>query len=236
MNLHDQLCTRQQQQVMPTVYPGMSSMISNIVESNNNSTSYNLSEPFQFDDLIIGYRGYVCERCLLIHPLAIYHHKNGRTGNVEMKHQCSSKRLNDVQQKPDKDKIITDLYKILPEVMKKTVKSWINNQTRIVAIEVPSHTTANNCFDLSPTNENHWAARVVKDKQAFLNDEELSEFLQKVRNATCAFFRINIEGSAYFYIMMLQKFKSIYFSSIANFHQAFETCLQNYENQVNCQY
>jgi hypothetical protein len=118
--------------------------------------------------------------------------------------------------------------------MKKTVKSWTNNQTRIVAIEVPSHTTANNCFDLSPTNENHWAARVVKDKQAFLNDEELSEFLQKVRNATCAFFRINIEGSAYFYIMMLQKFKSIYFSSIANFHQAFETCLQNYENQVNC--
>jgi len=51
----------------------------------------------------------------------------------------------------------------------------------------------------------------VKDKQAFLNDEELSEFLQKVSNATCAFFRINIEGSDYFYIMMLQKFKSIYF-------------------------
>jgi hypothetical protein len=110
MNLHDQLCTRQQQQVMPTVYPGMSSMISNIVESNNNSTSYNLSEPFQFDDLeTIGYRGHVCKRCLLIHPLAIYHHKNGQTGNIEMKHQCSSKRLNDVKQKPDKDKIITDL-------------------------------------------------------------------------------------------------------------------------------
>jgi hypothetical protein len=69
-NLRDQLSTRRQQQVMPTVYPGISSMISNIVESNNNSTSYNLSEPFQFDDLeIIGYWGYVCERCLLIHPL-----------------------------------------------------------------------------------------------------------------------------------------------------------------------
>jgi hypothetical protein len=55
-NLRDQLSTRQQQ-VMPTVYPGISSMISNIVESNNNSISYNLSEPFQIDDLeIIGYR------------------------------------------------------------------------------------------------------------------------------------------------------------------------------------
>jgi hypothetical protein len=211
-NLRDQLSTRQQQQVMPTIYPGISSMISNIVESNNSSSNYNLSEPYQLDDLeIFGYRGHVCERCLLIHPFAIYHRKSGQTGNIEMKHQCSSKRLNDVQQKPDKDKIITDLYKILPEVMKKTVKSWTNNQTRIVAIEVPSHTVANNCFDLSPTNENHWAARVVKDKQAFLNDEELSEFLQKVRNATCAFFRINIEGSVHFYIMMLQKFKNIYF-------------------------
>jgi hypothetical protein len=87
-NLRDQLSTKQQQQqVMPTVYPGISSMISNIVESNNNSTSYNLSEPFQIDDLeIIGYRGHVCERCLLIHPLAIYHYKNGQTGNIEMKH------------------------------------------------------------------------------------------------------------------------------------------------------
>jgi hypothetical protein len=69
--------------------------------------------------------------------------------------------------------------------MKETVKSWTNNQTRIVAVEVPSsHTAANICFDLSPTNQNHWAARVVKDKQAFLNDEELSEFLYKVRNTT----------------------------------------------------
>lgn len=85
-NLRDQLSTRQQQQVMPTVYPGISSRISNIVESNS-STSYNLSEPFQIDDLeIIGYRGHVCERCLLIHPLAIYHYKNGQTGNIEMKH------------------------------------------------------------------------------------------------------------------------------------------------------
>jgi hypothetical protein len=70
--------------------------------------------------------------------------------------------------------------------MKKTVKSWTNNQSRIVAVEVPpSHTAANNCFDLSPTYQNHWAARVVKDKQAFLNDEDLLEFLYKVRDATC---------------------------------------------------
>ena len=99
-----------------------------------------------------------------------------------MKHQCSSQILNDVQQKtkPDKDKIITNLYEKLPEVMKETVKSWTNNQTRIVAVEVPpSHTAANNCFDLSLTNQNYWAARVVKGKQAFLNDEELSEFLYK---------------------------------------------------------
>jgi hypothetical protein len=107
-NLRDQLSTgqQQQQQAMPTVYPSISSMISNTVKSNNSSTSYNLSEPFQFDDLeIFGYRGHVCEKCLLIHPLAIYHHKSGQTGNIEMKHQCSSQILNDVQQKTKPDKI-----------------------------------------------------------------------------------------------------------------------------------
>jgi hypothetical protein len=49
------------------------------------------------------------------------------------------------------------------------------------------------------------------------------------------FFRINIEGSVYFYIMMLQKLTVSTFSSMDNFYQVFETCLQNYENQVNCQ-
>ena len=212
-NLRDQFSTRQQQWMMPSgVYPSIQSTTFNRVESSTISGTNNLSEQYIFDDdysKIVGYIGHVCEKCLIIDINIIYCHEDEQNGQIEMKHQCSSQTLNDAQQKlkPDKDKIITNLYEKLPELMKKKVNSWTNNQTRIVAVEVPSsHSAVNNCFDLSPTNENHWALRVVKDKQAFLNDEELSEFLYKVRNTTCAVFRINIEGSAYFYIMMLQKF------------------------------
>jgi hypothetical protein len=100
----------------------------------------------------------VCEKCLIIDINTIYRRENEQNGQIEMTHICSSQRLNDAQQKlkPDKDKIITNLYEKLPEVMKKKVNSWTNNQTRIVAAEVPSsHTATNNCFDLSSTNQNH---------------------------------------------------------------------------------
>ena len=48
----------------------------------------------------------------------------------------------------------------------------------------------NNCCEITPTDENHWAARAIKDKQTILNDEELSDFLCKVRNATYASFKV----------------------------------------------
>jgi hypothetical protein len=179
---------------MPTgLYPDMQSTIFNSVDYNTINNSSNLSKHFRFDDdylEIIGYRGHVCEKCLIIYTDAIYHHKNGQSGNVETKHRCNSKRLADVQLEPDKDKIITNLYKILPEVMKKTIKSWTKNSTYIVAIEMPPNIALNNSFEITPTTENHWPARAIKHKQAILNDEELSDFLHKVRNTTCAFFKV----------------------------------------------
>jgi hypothetical protein len=34
------------------------------------------------------------------------------------------------------------------------------------------------------------AARAIKNKQTILNDEEISDFLFKARNATCAYFKV----------------------------------------------
>ena len=48
----------------------------------------------------------------------------------------------------------------------------------------------NNCFEITPTDENHWAARAIKNKQTILNDEEIQDFLCKARNATCAYFKV----------------------------------------------
>ena len=75
-------------------------------------------------------------------------------------------------------------------MMKKTIKSWTKNTIYIIAIEISSAVDVNNSFEVTATHENHWAARAIKQKQAILNNEEISDFLHKVRNTTCAFFKV----------------------------------------------
>lgn len=68
---------------------------------------------FAFQDLaIIGYMGYVCQHCLIAHPLPIYHVKN-RPGvkPILTRHSCNSKRLSEIQQQTvNKQDILADLY------------------------------------------------------------------------------------------------------------------------------
>jgi hypothetical protein len=193
MSLRSQLFTIQQQQqqrLMPgSVYYSMPSMTFDTEESNNN-LSEESSLDNENDSEIVGYRDHVCEKCSIISIDTIFRHKDGESGHVETTHTCNPKRLDDAQLEPNKDKTINDLYEKLPEVMKKKVNSWTNNSAYLVAIEMPPIVALNNCFEITPNNENHWAARAIKDKQTILNDEELSDFLCKVRNTTYAFFKV----------------------------------------------
>jgi hypothetical protein len=160
-------------------------------ESNNN-----LSEQSRFEDIddyseIIGYRGHVCQKCLIINiDTTIFRHNDGENGQIETKHRCNSKLLIDAQLEHDKDKIITKHYEKLSEIMKKNVNSWTKNSAYVVSIELPSNAILNNCFDITPTDENHWAARAIKNKQTILNDEEIPDFLRKARNAMCTYFKV----------------------------------------------
>jgi hypothetical protein len=195
-NLLSQLSTiqpQQQQRIMPggddILYPSMPSMTFDTEESNNN-LSEESSLDSENDSEIVGYRDHVCEKCSIISIDTIFRHKDGGSGHVEMTHTCNPKRLDDSQLEPNKDKTIDDLYEKLPEVMKKKVNSWTENSAYLVAIEMPPNVAFNNCFEITPNNENHWAARAIRDKQTILNDEELSDFLCKVRNATYASFKV----------------------------------------------
>jgi hypothetical protein len=193
MSLRSQLFTIQQQQqqrLMPgSVYYSMPSMTFDTEESNND-LSEESSLDNENDSEIVGYRDHVCEKCSIISIDTIFRHKDGESGHVETTHTCNPKRLDDAQLEPNKDKTINDLYEKLPEVMKKKVNSWTENSAYLVAIEMPPNVALNNCFEITPNNENHWAARAIKDKQTILNDEELSDFLCKVRNATYASFKV----------------------------------------------
>jgi hypothetical protein len=195
-NLISQLSTiqPQQQRIMSGdgVYPTIASTTFDTSESNNNLSEYSRSEDYVNDySEIVGYRGHVCEKCTIINIDTIFRHNDGESGQIETTHTCSSKRLADAQLKLDKDRIIiTDLYKKLPEVMKKKVNSWTKNSAYLVAMEMPPTAALNNCFEINPTDDSHWAVRAIKDKQTILNDEELSDFLCKVRDSTYAAFKV----------------------------------------------
>jgi hypothetical protein len=195
-NLVSQLSTiqpQQQQRIMPgddgILYPSMPSMTFDTEESNNNLYEES-SLDNENDSEIVGYRDHICEKCSIISIDTIFRHKDGESGHVETTHTCNPKRLDDAQLEPNKDKTINHLYEKLPEVMKKKVNSWTDNSAYLVAIEMPPNVAVNNCSEITPNNENHWAARAIRDKQTILNDEELSDFLCKVRNATYASFKV----------------------------------------------
>jgi hypothetical protein len=193
-NLVSQLSTMQQQTgIMPDcgVYPSMPSMTFDRAESNDNLSGYSRFEDNDDYSEIVGYRGHVCERCLIINIDTIFRLNYRENGQIEAKHRCNSKLLDDARLEPDKDKIITNQYKRVSEIMKKNVNSWTNNSAYVVSIEIPPNAAVNNCFEITPTDENHWAARAIKNKQTILIDEEILDFLCKARNATCAYFKVS---------------------------------------------
>ena len=181
---------QQQQRIMPGdgVYPTMESTTFDTSESNNNLSGYSR---FNDDYLeIVGYRGHVCEKCSTVNITTIFRHNDGESGQIETKHTCNSKTLSDFQLNPGKDKIIADQHEKLIEYMKKKVNSWTENSAYLVAIEMPPNSAVNNCFKITPTDDSHWVVRAIKDKQIILNDEELSDFLHKVRDSTYAVFKV----------------------------------------------
>ena len=189
-NLISQLSNIQQQQrIVPNsgVCPSMPSTTFNSGEYNSNVSEHPRFE----DDLeIVGYRGHICEKCTIINIDTIFRHNDGENGQIEITHTCNSKLLDDAQLKLDKDKTITDQHEKLPEIMKKKVNSWTENSAYLVAIEMPPYVGLNSCFEITPTDDSHWAVRAIKDKQTILNDEELSDFFCKVRNTTYASFKV----------------------------------------------
>ena len=228
-NLLNQLSLLQQQQ--PTTVPvsvhyeTQPHMTFDVHSTNTISGSNNIEWHLRLNDLtIIGYRADVCQKCLIIYTYALFSNKNAKSEIVATKHKCNSKRLSDAEHEIDKHKIITALYETLPKVLKKTVKSWTKNTPFVVAIEMPLNFTANNIFDITPTNETHWASRAIKYQQQILNDQDLTDFLNKVKNTTCAFFKVlplyqqqqkQQESTCHYYLMMItdNKIKDSFASS-----------------------
>jgi hypothetical protein len=214
-SLLSQLSIIQQQRIIPggsnsIVYPSMPSTTFNSDESNNNLFEESIFDN-ENDSEIVGFKGHVCEKCSIISIDTIFRHNDGESGQIETNHTCNSKTLSDIQLNPGKDKIIADQHEKLIEYIKKKVNSWTKNSAYLVAMEMLPNAAANNICDITPTDENHWAARAIADKQTILNHEELSDFLHKARDSTCGFFKVlprydqQQESSTHHYLMIITK-------------------------------
>jgi hypothetical protein len=97
--------------------------------------------------------------------------------------------------------LFTSLEDVLILWLELVVNNWTKNQNYLFAIEVPNPWA--DCIDLAiPADDNnHWAARAIKNNHISLSDDEFIDFLQKVKNSTFAVFRIKWQGSVIYYWM-----------------------------------
>ena len=109
--------------------------------------------------------------------------------------------------------------------LKYCVKTWTNNKPMLTAIRIPESFHGNSIrllqernkqsisleysleknIELDIDDENHWAPRCIRAGTTALSDDELSDFLNKTKNATFGFFTVKIK-----------EFKGIYLMAILN--------------------
>jgi hypothetical protein len=163
----------------------------------------------KFENLdVIGYNGYVCQNCLIAHPLRIYKDRyNSVLYPIQTGHSCNMERLVEVQQhKVEKENVLLDLYrKELPLVMFTAIREWTTNQTRLIAVEVSG--IVDGCKLVTVSNLKPWVSRATRERVTLLTDEELKDFISVVKDRTYAYFKIQNDE-------MDQKSSKIFFVSI----------------------
>lgn len=143
---------------------------------------------------VIGYSGYVCQNCLIAHPLRLYKDKFNLVLNpIQTGHNCSMKRLVEIQHhKEDKVKVIIDLFRNqLPEVMLSTVREWTENQASLKAVKASM--PLDGCDIITVSNLKGWLTRAIHEGVTDLTDEELTDFINIVKDRTYAYFRIQVD-------------------------------------------
>jgi hypothetical protein len=147
-------------------------------------------------DEIFGYTGFVCEDCLQTVIDTLPFMLTDEQKAIISKHVCDPKMLEYSHKLDNTNKqfLLAELQDQLPSHIKELVlNNWTKYQNYLLAIK---HTnTQASYIELSSCNEDHWAARAIKNKQTLLSDTELTDFLNKVRNATFAVFKIKMKGS-----------------------------------------
>ncbi len=183
------------------------------------SSSTSNTQPSTIDSNdIIGYRGHVCKNCLDANIEEIHLAAFNGKGIAERKHVCEPKKLaeSSLYNNTDKSFRLKEMERKLPlDIRNILVNNWTKNQNYLFATKLPNQeeiekNIGQNYIDLTLTNDNnnnnnnnYWPIRAVKNSHILLSENEFIDFMRKVRNATFAIFKINIEGSVHFYALAI---------------------------------
>jgi hypothetical protein len=144
---------------------------------------------FKIEDLkIIGYTAYICEECLLSHPLTLYWNSFSMKP-VPTMHLCNNERIIEVQQEIHKKKEVTAaLFRELLDVMFLVVKQWTRAKPLLKVAEIPSMLQGLQNFKL--IDNTNWGIRAIRNRFTVLSDEELADFLNLAKANTYAYFKM----------------------------------------------
>jgi hypothetical protein len=204
---------------------------------NNNVNPSRLNHHVPVDiDKIFGFRAHACEKCLTTEALRVYFvdNQNKNVTRREERHTCNPQWVEEAIRLTNRDIYAKEAYGKLPEYLKKIIKGWTKNKVWLTAIEL-QHLPSDNSVKImqainpqnsitlqysnekiielvsqppsTPNEQNDWTTRAIKNKLTSLNDEEIGDFCQKVKDATFAFFKVKTdEGvSTHFYLMAIAK-------------------------------
>ena len=153
--------------------------------------------PFKPEDLEIrGYTAYICEECLVSHPLTLYMH-GPSLKLVPAFHKCNADRIVEVQQEiHNKKYVIATLVGELPKLVLRIVRQWTKRRPSLRADEIPAVSESLHTF--KPVDKKGWAMRAVRDELTFLSEGELVDFLNLAGHNTYACFKMKEQNKAYF--------------------------------------
>lgn len=153
--------------------------------------------PFKIEDLkIIGYTAYICEECLISHPLTLYWNTLSMKP-VPTRHTCNNERIIEVQQEiHNKKEVTASLIDELRDVMFLIVKQWTGARPLLRVAEIPS--ILQGLQNLKPIDYKNWGIRAIRNRFTVLSDEELADFLILAKANTYGYFKMKGRNAAYF--------------------------------------
>ena len=159
---------------------------------------------------IFGFRGFACDKCLKsgTHYVA-FAEKGGQLGRLEERHFCDPAEVAVAGELVDKFGVFRFLHDKIPMFIKQRVNSWTGNNSHLVAVKLPSHPEesiklSNPADPANPAivfqyskqtqvtvqltnknnNKSNYMVRAITQGKTLLRDEELTDLLQNIRNAT----------------------------------------------------